>query len=213
MKITRIYPRRTALLIIDMQNDFVKPGGPIFIRMGYEMVEPLAAFIDRCRDVGMLIIYTKNVLRKDGRDMGKLCEFCDPIKEGAALVDGTPGGEIYEAIAPKDTDIVIKKQKYSSFYGTGLDNILAACKIETVVITGVCTEVCCFSTARDAGFRNYDVAFISDLTGTADYHPDRGYGAMTGQEMQRATLINLALTTAHVMTKEEFFSLVERPQG
>lgn len=208
MNIQSIDPKKTAVMVIDMQNDFVKPGAPLYVHMGYEFSESLARFLDKCRELGMLIIYTKNVLRADGRDRGKAGEFCQPIKDGLALIDGTPGGEIFDVVAPKEDDVVIKKQKYSSFYGTNLDNILSNCGIDTLVITGVCTEACCFSTARDAGYRNFNIAFLSDLTGTIDY-PDMGFGAMTALEMHHAMLTNIALSTAAVMTSEELLNLAK----
>ena len=78
--------------------------------------------------------------------------------------------------------------------------------METVIITGVTTENCCHATARDALFHNYGVIFLSDATGTTDY-PDMGYGAMTAAEVHRATLVVLALGTAHVMTVDEMITL------
>ena len=73
-------------------------------------------------------------------------------------------------------------------------------------ITGVTTENCCHATARDALFHNYGVIFLSDATGTKDY-PDLGYGAMSAAEVHRASLVVLALGTAHVMTVDEMITL------
>jgi nicotinamidase-related amidase len=78
--------------------------------------------------------------------------------------------------------------------------------METVIIAGVTTETCCHATARDALFHNYGVIFLSDATGTTDY-PDMGYGAMTAAEVHRASLVVLALGTAHVMTVDEMIAL------
>ena len=205
MKLSSLNPKKTAVLVIDMQNDFIEPGAELFSQMGYDFVPKMAYFLDACRKQGMTIVYTKNMLQKDGRDMGKAGEFCEAVKQGRALVEGTHGVEIFEGVAPKNGDIVIRKNRYSSFFGTRLDSILRTGGIDTVAITGVCTEACCFSTARDAGANNYDVAFLSDLTGTMDY-PDLGFGAMSALQMHHAMLTNIALTTADVMTSDDFLS-------
>ncbi|NLL91962.1 MAG: cysteine hydrolase [Ruminococcaceae bacterium] len=207
MKLDKITPEKTAVLVVDMQNDFISKEGSMFNRMGHAMVDKLAAFINACRDKGIMIVYIKTNMRKDGKDIGKFADFCQPLKDRKALMKDTIGGEIYSELPVLEEDIIIVKQKYSAFYGTNLDNVLSCNGIDTVVITGVNTEACCLSTARDAGFRNMDVAFISDLTGTIDF-PDMGYGAMTDEEMHRATLINIAMTCADVMTSEEFIEKI-----
>jgi ureidoacrylate peracid hydrolase len=84
--------------------------------------------------------------------------------------------------------------------------VLRSSGMETVIITGVTTENCCHATARDALFHNYGVIFLSDATGTTDY-PDMGYGAMSAAEVHRASLVVLALGTAHVMTVDEMIAL------
>jgi biuret amidohydrolase len=80
--------------------------------------------------------------------------------------------------------------------------------MEAVIITGVTTENCCHATARGALFHNYGVIFLSDATGTFDY-PDLGYGAMSAAEIHRASLITLAMSTAHVMTVDEMIALTK----
>lgn len=195
-------------MVIDMQNDFVEPGAPLFTKMGYDLAPKMAAFLEKCRDAGMHIIYTKNTVEADGRDMLNQGKFCELIGLHKACVAGTRGVEILSVIAPKEGDTVLRKNRYSSFHGTPLDSILRTLGIETVVITGVCTEACCFSTARDAGALGYGVAFLSDLVGNGDFE-DLGQGAMSAEEMKRAMLINIALTTADVMTSERLLSLTK----
>ena len=121
----------------------------------------------------------------------------------AGLVDGEPGVEIYSEVAPVKDEPVIKKHRYSGFMGTDLDMILRTEKIDTVAVTGVTTENCCHATARDAMFNGYRVAFISDATGTFDY-PDVGFGEISAGEVHRVTLGILGVSTAHVMSVDEF---------
>ena len=94
---------------------------------------------------------------------------------------------------------MIKKHRYSGFFGTDLDIILREWGIDTVIISGTTTENCCHATARDAMFRNYRVVFLSDATATYDY-PDRGFGPMPNGDVHHATLVILAASTAHVMS-------------
>ena len=106
--IKNLNPKKTAVLVIDMENDFVKEGAPMYTPMGNKFVKPLSVFLDACRQQGMMIIYTTHVHRKSGVDMGAFGQLWEPIGSQTGLVDGTPGIEIYPDIAPKGDEIVIK---------------------------------------------------------------------------------------------------------
>jgi ureidoacrylate peracid hydrolase len=206
----RIDPSTTAMIVVDMQNDFVADGAMLQSKQAHDMVPKLAKTLKFCREHGIRVIYTAHVHRKDGCDMGLYDDLYPPIADRASLVDGSPGVEIYPDLAPRPGEHVIKKHRYSGFFSTDLDLILREWGIRSVVVSGTTTENCCHATARDAMFHNYKVAFLSDATGTFDY-PDVGCGAMSAQEVHKATLTILAFSTAHVMTTDEFASLV--PQG
>jgi ureidoacrylate peracid hydrolase len=131
-----------------------------------------------------------------------------PIADHSSLVDGTAGVDIFKALAPAPGEHVIKKHRYSGFFGTDLDIILRQWGVKTVIISGTTTENCCHATARDALFRDYQVVFLSDTTGTFDY-PDVGQGALSADQVHKATLTILAFSTADVMTAEEFKARVQ----
>jgi nicotinamidase-related amidase len=152
------------------------------------------------------------VHRRDGSDMGLYDDLYSPIADRSSLVDGTPGVEIFNDLAPAAGEHVIKKHRYSAFFATDLDLILREWGITTVVISGTTTENCCHATARDAMFHNYKVVFLSDATGTFDY-PDVGQGALSAEEVHRATLTILAFSTAHVMTTAEMLARVKTADG
>ena len=118
-------------------------------------------------------------------------------------MEGTPGVEIYPEIAPRDGELVIRKHRYSAFYGTDLEIVLRGLGVTTVVITWVTTENCCHATARDALFWDFRVVHLADATATFDY-PDLGYGSMTAEEVHRATLVILTASTAEVIPNEAF---------
>jgi ureidoacrylate peracid hydrolase len=204
-RIDHIDPRRTALIVVDMENDFVAPGAPLETPAGRTMLPTLKRALTFCREQGIRVIYTTHAHRRDGCDMGRFKDLWPPIRNGAGLVEGERGIEIYPEIAPQADEIVITKRRYSAFYGTDLEIILRGLGIDTVVISGVTTENCCHATARDALFRDYKVVFLSDATATFDY-PDVGQGGMAAEEVHRATLVILSVSTAHVMTTDEFMA-------
>jgi ureidoacrylate peracid hydrolase len=200
-------PKTTAMIVVDMQNDFVAVGAPMETPDARAMVPNLARALKFCRDVGIRVIYTTHAHRSDGCDAGLFADIWPPIASKAGLVDETPGVDIYPELAPAPGEHVIKKHRYSAFFGTDLDIILRGWGIETVIVSGTTTENCCHATARDAMFRNYRVAFLADATGTFDY-PDVGYGAMPAAEVHKATLAILSVSTAHVMTVQEMIQRV-----
>jgi nicotinamidase-related amidase len=199
MQINNIDPARTAMIVVDMQNDFVAAGAPMETPAARAIVPRLAEALTMCRKAGTRVIYTAHVHRRDGSDMGLFDDMHPPIANRDALVDGTPGVDIYPELAPLPGEHVIKKHRYSGFFGTDLDILLREWNIDTVIVSGTTTENCCFATARDAMFRNYRVVFLSDATATYDY-PDRGFGPMPNAEVHHATLVILAASTAHVMS-------------
>lgn len=174
--------KSAALVIIDMQRDFCCPGG-YADRAGLD-VEQLAApipkivrLLDRFRTKGMTVIYTREGHRRDLSD-------CSPRKlrrsvlagaaigsEGAlgrALVRGEYGHDIVDELSAQPGDIVIDKPGYSAFHATDLDHILRARAIETLILTGVTTDVCVHSTLRSAIDHGYDCLTVSDATACHD---------------------------------------------
>jgi nicotinamidase-related amidase len=202
MQIDAIDPKKTAMIVVDMQNDFVAAGAAMETPAARAVVPKLAEALKICREAGIKVIYTAHVHRRDGSDMGLFDDMHPPIANRDALVDGTPGINIYPELAPAAGEHVIKKHRYSGFFGTDLDIILREWGVDTVIISGTTTENCCHATARDAMFRNYRVVFLSDATATYDY-PDRGFGAMSNADVHNATLVILAASTAHVMSVED----------
>jgi biuret amidohydrolase len=209
MQIDVIDPKKTAMIVVDMQNDFVASGAALETPAARAVVPKLADALKVCREAGIKVIYTAHAHRRDGSAMGLFDDMHPPIANRAALIDGTPGVDIYAELAPASGEHVIKKHRYSGFFGTDLDIILREWGVDTVIISGTTTENCCLATARDAMFRNYRVVFLSDATATYDY-PDRGFGAMPAGEVHHATLVILADSTAHVMSVEDMKARISR---
>src|SRR5512146_316006 len=94
-----IDPQRTAVIVVDMQNDFVAPGAALRSAQAADMVPKLAATLKTCRERGMRVLYTAHAHRRDGCDMGRFADLYPPIADRSSLVDGTPGVEIFPDLA------------------------------------------------------------------------------------------------------------------
>ncbi len=169
-----IYVERPALLIIDMQNAFLHKQGHL-VKLGKDnrpylaIVPNIARLADLARSLGIPVIYLRHAYRPGYIDGGIVVHELFPSdKETRGWLDGTWDTEIFEPLKPKASDIVIKKNRYSGFFGTDLDQLLRNLEVNTLIITGIHSNVCCDSTARDAVFRDYRVYFVSDATAAAD---------------------------------------------
>lgn len=193
-----IHPKKTALLIIDMQNAFLKKGCKMELPAGRELIPKLKKLIQRCRDQDIPVIFAKHILRKDGSDEGIASEF----PPGKICLAGGEDVEFYDEIKPEKGDIIIEKCRYSAFFSTDLDLVLRCKGIDTLIIGGVVTHMCCDTTARDARMRDYKVIFLSD--GTSAYSiPDMGWGPISAEEVQRFVLTIMASRYAQVSPVED----------
>ena len=143
----------TALIVVDMQNDFAHPDGALFCEEAPETFDPIRSLIDRAHGAGVPVIYTQ-----DWHAEG------DPEFDiwGEHVKAGTWGAEIVEELAPADTDTVIRKPRYDAFYATGLDHALRVQGITHVVIAGTVANICVLHTAGSAALRWYDVVVPED---------------------------------------------------
>ena len=205
-KVKQIDPQTAALIVVDMQNDFLLAEAPLEVVDGRAILPQVKRVLDFCREVGIRVIYTVHVHRADGSDLG-LFRHNAAIASGDALRDNAPGAAVHGDIAPRADETVIKKHRFSGFYGTDLEMLLRGADIDTVIIAGTTTENCCHATARDAMFRDFKVVFLADATATFDYGND-GLGGLTSRQVHQASLIILGQSTADVMTVDEFFGRV-----
>jgi len=176
-------PARTALIMIDMQRDFIEPGG-FGEALGNEVsrlqtaVEPAAYLLELCRSRGILIVHTREAHRPDLSDCppAKRCRGAarlrigDPGPMGRILIDGEPGNEFVPPCAPSPSEIVIAKPGKGAFYATDLDARLQALGITHLIVGGVTTEVCVQTSLREANDRGYECLLIEEAT--ASYFPE-----------------------------------------
>jgi len=143
-------PERTALLVVDMQNDFVLPGRPIAAPGALDAAEVIADLATRSRRRGLPVVYTQEMHRPDFSDFGIELRFEPPH-----CLEGTDGPEVIDRLAPESGDIRITgKRRYDAFLGTDLDLVLRTAGVENLIVTGVCTDICVASTVQHA--RNLD---------------------------------------------------------
>ncbi|MED4203315.1 isochorismatase family cysteine hydrolase [Neobacillus mesonae] len=153
-----------ALLVIDMQEDFINPSHSMCVPEAYRMVSRIKNVIEECRDLNVPVIYTAHTIAEDCS--AGFYEYWEPIKNGA-IKEGTPGADIYSGIYPLPNERVIRaKHAYCSFAGTDLDYVLRNLGVKTLIISGTLTNFCCESTARTGYFLNYNIVFGEDINAT-----------------------------------------------
>lgn len=175
-------PAHTALVMIDMQRDFVEPGGfgealGNDVSLVRSAIEPCKHVLEAARKAGILIIHTREGHRTDLTDCpaAKLTRGGKTFigkqgPKGRILVRGEQGHDIIPELYPQDGEPVIDKPGKGAFYQTDLHAILQNCNIKTLIICGVTTEVCVNTTAREANDRGYECIIPEDCV--ASYFPE-----------------------------------------
>jgi isochorismate hydrolase len=174
----RVDPTHAALLVIDMQNYFHQIIQPV--------LKNLSKVVQSCRQKEVPIIFTQHGHTDPPSDGGVLREWW-----GELILHGTRDWEFIPEMKTESKDIILPKKRYSAFFETELDSILRSKGIQDLIISGVMTNLCCETTARDAFMRDYNVFFLIDGTATGK------------EEHHLATLKNLGYGFAYLMTCEE----------
>jgi nicotinamidase-related amidase len=173
----------TALVIIDMQRDFMEPGG-FGETLGNDVsqlaraVKPIAAVLEAARESGMLVVHTREGHLADLSDAppakiergAPSKRIGDPGPMGRILIRGEAGHDIIPELYPLDSEIVIDKPGKGAFYATEFGDVLQKYGIENLLVCGVTTEVCVNTTVREANDRGYRCVVLSD--GCASYFPE-----------------------------------------
>ena len=138
--------RRTAVMVIDMQNDFIKEKGKLYVPRSESLIKPIKSLLNTAREVGATIIYTQDWHHED-----------DPEFEvwGEHALAGSWGAEIVEELKPKEGEFIVRKPSYDAFYGTPLEHILRYRGLENLILTGVLANICVLHTAGSAAMRGY----------------------------------------------------------
>jgi nicotinamidase-related amidase len=196
-----VEPHRCALLVIDMQDEFVRPGWTTsWIPAATQIVPKVRALIDAARRNAIPVIYTIF----DDTHLG-----LDRPASGASMPNRYPhvkdpnqaawfvNAKVWSELAPAARDVVIRKPSYGAFYDTPLDTILRNLERDTIVISGTLTNFCCGMTARQGYERGYFVVFGDDVTATDD------------PSLHEAELMVLRKGFARVLTGDEIIGLFD----
>ena len=172
-----------ALIVIDMQRDFLLPGGfgeslGNDVSLLQRVVPPLARLLAAAREAGLLVVHTREGHQPDLSDCppAKLMRgspskrIGDPGPYGRILIRGEYGHDILDEVVPAPGEVVIDKPGKGAFYATDLEKVLREAGITHLLVTGVTTEVCVHTTVREANDRGFDVLVVSDCVGS--YFPE-----------------------------------------
>jgi ureidoacrylate peracid hydrolase len=184
-----------------MQNCFVE-GSPVSAPGGRALLDRINELTAACRDAGVLVVHARHVLRPDGSNAGLLVEI-PPVAAGM-INKGSLTAEFHSDLIINDADVVLEKPRFGCFHGTDLELLLRANGIDTVIISGISTNVCCETTAREAAVRDFRVIFLSD--GTATF----GIGDLSADDIQKAACTTIGFVFGRVATIDEVAASLRR---
>ena len=168
----RCDPKNAALIVVDMQNDYISPKGSAGNRgedcsAAIAMVPNMVRLIDEARRIGLTIVYIRTI-HSEWTDTPSWI-FRTSQKSGLSTCrEGSWGAEFYEGIEPLASERVVIKHRYSGFINTDLNTVLKARNVQSVLVGGVATNVCVETTARDAYMFDYYVTMIEDCSAAYD---------------------------------------------
>jgi ureidoacrylate peracid hydrolase len=204
----RLDSKRTAHIVVDLQNGFMAPGAICEIPEARAIVPTVNAISAAVRDAGGLVVYIQNTLDAEAIRTWStyLDHFCSPDRRQGMIDAFTPGAEGHKLWASLDVraeDLKVRKRRFGAFVGgsSDLHAILQARGVDTLIITGTASQVCCESTARDAMMLNYKVFFVTD-----------GNATFTDEE-HSATLSAMAHTFCDVIGSDALIALIGQDQA
>jgi nicotinamidase-related amidase len=155
----RVDPAKSALVVVDMQNDFVKEGGTLVVPDAEATLPKLQDLLDLARRSGMKVIFTQDT-HAEGDPEWEI--WPEHVREGSW------GWEIVGELTPREDELVIRKVRYDAFYGTHLDHYLRVWGVDTLVICGTVANICVHYTAASAALRWFEVVVPRDATSALD---------------------------------------------
>lgn len=207
MPVYEFHRESAALVIVDMQNAFVKPGYPLAIPDAPSTVPEMNRLITVCRSHNIPIVWLKTVFDEEGCvDAGLLKEIAG--NKVCSLAKGEAGVDIYPELDWQADDITVLKKRFSGFHNTNLESILRERNIDTLLIVGTVLNVCCETTARDAFQRDFRVLFPIDLNSTRP-HDDLGFGAFSAEDMAKAVLTSLGTRFVQLISTKDLIKEIE----
>jgi nicotinamidase-related amidase len=194
-----VEPSAAALVVVDLQNDFVRVGAPQEVPDARATLPHVAALIAACRAESIPVLYTRYTAGPNATHLAWFSPECGPetrscwrgeTRRYADREHALRGHDVVDEIAPADDEVVIDKYGYGSFENTPLDDVLRAMRVRQVWLVGTVTQICVEETAREGFRRGYEIVIASDAVSSFD------------PEMHAATLRNMSQKFALVCTTE-----------
>ena len=203
----RLDSRRTAHIVVDLQNGFMAPGAVAEIGEAREVVPVVNRISEAVRAAGGLVVYIQNTFDEEAIRTWSVFfdHFCSPARRARMIEAFTPGNEghaLWPGLEALPEDLQVRKRRFGAFApgASDLHAILQARGVDTLITTGTASQVCCESTARDAMMLNYKVFFVAD-----------GNATFTDQE-HNATLSAMAYTFCDVIDSDALIALIAQDQ-
>ncbi len=198
----KVHPRHTALLVVDMQNDYCHPDGALAgygvnVSSAEDMLPKLSALIEAARAAGANVIFVRTTHNEWTESAARKAM---PLFQGMSPCQAGSWGAEFFGVSPEPDELIVTKHRYSSFVNTSLELNLRSLGVRTLIVTGTATNVCVDCTARDAFQRDYFVVVPSDCTSTSD------------AQLQKDTLANLEFFYAEVTASDKIMEAWTTPQ-
>jgi nicotinamidase-related amidase len=190
-----LLPVRTALVNVDMQRCFVEDS-PLASPEGPVVLQRINQLIAACRFAGALVVHTRGWMRPGGTNLGVMGQLVPPFIVDL-YTEGSEYAELHPDLDVQPSDVVVSKPRYGGFHGTDLELVLRSSSIDTVIVSGIATNICCETTAREAAQRDFRVVFLSDGTATKEMN------GVPAADLQRATCASLGMVFAQIATVDE----------
>ncbi len=155
--------KKSALIIIDMQKDFVQPQSPLFVKRAPLIIPNIVSTLSFFREKASLVFHVIRNYRKDGTDVELMRQESFKSSSGY-LIKGSEGAEIISELAPLENEYIVIKRRFSAFMQTELDLLLRRLKIEKLYVCGVQYPYCIRTTVFDAVALDYQVGLLTDCT-------------------------------------------------
>lgn len=200
MGVGEVSASRMAVIDVDLQCCFVE-NSPLAAPDGLAVLAAVNRLTAAARSAGCVVVHTRMLLRPDGADVGVMAQRIPPSVR-TLYTDGAPTADLHPNLDVDESDIVLGKARYGAFHATELEYLLRSRDIDTVVIAGIQTNICCETTAREAAQRDFRVLFVADATATNDMN------GLSADDLQAATLASLSAVFADVVTTDEAIELL-----
>ena len=196
-----------ALIVVDMQNDFVREGAPMEVPDARKTIEQHKQLISACRKAGIPIIFTKFIGTKEPSLLWnwspKIAAPLFACNKGfkryyAYVKKSLECTDVIDELAPQAGDIVIEKTGYGAFHGTALDSILRSLKVQSIILTGTVTQICVEETGREAFHYGYKTTMVTDAV--SSFSPD----------LHAATIKNFAMKFGWARLTGEVLGVLEQ---